>query len=115
MWTPQNIVVPVDVACNSIASPPSLEEHYPIEQLSATEKADRRECTSLDAIRNIVYRCKLNMANTRIVLEELSSVYRDLPTDPRTLLRTKDVFQRRAVGPGIYVHIDLRRQIRSRL
>ncbi|CAH8851601.1 unnamed protein product [Trichobilharzia szidati] len=87
MVTPQQLVVPVDVPCDTNASPPSLEEHLTAEQLPATEKANRSECTAVDAIRNIVYRCKLNMANTRIMLEELKSLHPELPTDPRTLMR----------------------------
>ncbi|CAH8840575.1 unnamed protein product, partial [Trichobilharzia szidati] len=115
MVTPQQHLLPVDVPLDTIASPPLLEEHLTTEQLPATEKAHRSESTAADAIRNIVYRCKLNMANTRIVLEELKSLHPELPTDPRTLMRTEDFFQRRAVGPGMYVHIGLRRQILSRL
>nr|CAH8820233.1 unnamed protein product [Trichobilharzia regenti] len=115
MVTPQQIIVPVDVHCNRMAPAPSLDEHLPNEQLSATEEADQTECTPVDSVRNVVYRCKLNMTNTRILLEELRPHHRELPTDPRTLMRTKDFFERRAVGTGIYVYIGLRRQILSRL
>nr|CAH8866612.1 unnamed protein product [Trichobilharzia regenti] len=107
MVTPQQIIVPVDVPCNSMAPTPSFDEHLPNEQLSATEEVDQTECTPVDSVRNVVYRCKLNMTTTRILLEELRPHLRELPTDPRTLMRTKDFFERRASNANIPSPVDM--------
>ncbi|VDP96760.1 unnamed protein product [Trichobilharzia regenti] len=107
MVTPQKIIVPVDVPCNSMAPPPSFDEHLPNDQLSATEEVDQTECTPVDSVRNVVYRCELNMTTTRILLEELRPHLRELPTDPRTLMRTKDFFERRASNANIPSPVDM--------